>query len=236
MSRTSTVATLLLGTVMVFLQALSGAESGATGGSSLVEAPQQEHSVELPRSFQGMRLGMPRAEAVKASQHGALNQSSTRDVLRVAGKDRYIKEVAYRFHSGVLYQIQTHYRGERIPGGVEGLVGRLKEAYGRPIVDGAMTFAPDRGVLSETRTVWRDGRTEIVFLERESHLQEAPDLILEMTDLEVGQMKQRATREQQRQQMREIPIPLPERGVSKNTAAVSPGPVDGPRVVARASS
>jgi hypothetical protein len=163
---------------------------------------------------------MARGEVLRTAHHSVSNKKSERDMIVASGDDQYIKRVEHKFYNGSLYSLQTYYRQDRIPGGVEALAGRLKEAYGRPVVDGTVDFSPAPGVLSEKRTVWTDGRTEIALIEREPDIEAAPEVLLMMTDVLLAQKKEEARLDQQRKQIKDVPIPMPERDALRSTATL----------------
>jgi hypothetical protein len=107
---------------------------------------------------------MGRVDVLRTAHPGSINKGTQQDIVVSPARDRYVKRVEYGFHKGTLYRVETQYRPERIPGGVEALILRLKETYGAPVIEDAMTFAPAPGILSEKRIVWNDGRTEIAFI------------------------------------------------------------------------
>jgi hypothetical protein len=201
---------------LLALSLLGWMDEANAQASADMENSRVESAMELPRRFQGAELGMARGELLRTA--GLSNKRSERDVIVVPGRDRYIKQVEYRFYNGALYSMQTLYRPERIPGGVEALVVRLKNTYGRPVVDGAVTFSPAPGVLSEKRIVWNDGRTEIAFLECERDVETGPEFALVMTDLRLEQKREEALIEQERRLIGDVPIPMPERDRSSRTA------------------
>ncbi|HXF93652.1 MAG TPA: hypothetical protein VNK46_12930 [Nitrospiraceae bacterium] len=170
----------------------------------------------LPRSFQRARLGMALGEFSRVSPETAKTrrQNLATVTLTEPSSDPAIRRVLYRFHRGKLYEIQIHYRPERLPSGVTGLLARLKEIYGPPSVDREDHLDIDSGDLRRRRTVWQDGRTKITFLEREiidehGHRSE-PTLTL--TDLELERLRDADQNEQARRQVERIPIPLPDGG------------------------
>lgn len=212
--------------LMILMPLLGWTHDASADGSVRFDSRPVESHVELPRTFQGVRLGMGRVEVLRTRHNGSLNKASRGDVVVLQGQDRYVKRVEYDFYNGTLYSLQAHYRSERIPGGVDALVKRLKETYGPPVVDGAVTFAPAPGVLSEKRIVWSDGRTEIAFVEQERDIETNLEVVLLMADLELAHMKEAANREQQRQQIRDVPIPMPDGSTSNRTATGSAGGAD----------
>lgn len=209
--------------LLTFMLLLGWTNGGPAEASAQGDHPPVESHVELPRTFQGVHLGMGRVEVVRTAQKGSVMRASQNDVVVTPRKDRYVNRVEYRFYNGTLYSLETHYRADRIPGGAEALLMRLKETYGRPAVDGTVRYGPAPGVLSEKRVVWNDGRTEIAFVERERDIEAGPEVAVAMTDLQIAQMKEEATRERQRQQIRDVPIPMSDRATSSRVATISSG-------------
>ena len=199
----------------------------ADGSPDIASGGRGSSQVELPRSFQGVRLGMGRVELLRTMHTGSTSTVSQGDVVVVPGRDRYIKRVEYGFHKGALYRIFAQYRPDKIPGGVDAFIMRLKETYGEPVVDGALTFAPAPGILSEKRIVWNDGRTEIAYTERERDIDLRPEIALVMTDLQLAQMRDEAMHERQEDRLRDVPIPMPDRSTSNRTAGIASGLPDG---------
>jgi hypothetical protein len=177
----------------------------------------ERHS-DLPRQFLGVQLGMGRVEVARNAHNGP-SKVDKGDVIVMSRRDRYIKRVEYGFYNGALYRVQAFYRPERLIGGADTLVLRLKDAYGQPLVDREETIAPASDVLTETRTVWNDGRTEIALVERERGSELGRDIALIMTDVQLAQMKEDASREELRQRIQDVPIPLPDYHTSNRTAA-----------------
>jgi hypothetical protein len=67
--------------------------------------------------------------------------------------------------------------------------------------------------------VWTDGRTEITLVEREPDIEAAPEVMLIMTDVLIAQKKEEETLfDQQCKQIKDVPIPMPERDASRSTA------------------
>lgn len=208
----------------------NGYAASSTGGFPSVAAVESHgvnNRIELPRSFQGVRLGMGRVEVLRMTHPGSMDKATQEDSVVSPGRDRYVKRVEYGFYKGTLYRVKTQYRPERIPGGVEALILRLKETYGAPIIDGVGTIAPAPGILSEKRTVWNDGRTEIAFIEQERDIEIDPEIALVMVDVQLAQMKQEAADERRWQQIRDVPIPMPDRSTSNRTAGIAGNHADG---------
>lgn len=207
--------------LLILMMLLGWTSGGRADDSPQVDGRPVEGHVELPRTFQGVRLGMGRTEVVRTAHKGYVVSASRGDVVVTPRQDRYVKRLEYRFHNGALYSLETHYRADRIPGGVDALLMRLKETYGRPAIDGTVRYGPAPGVLSEKRVVWNDGRTEIAFVERERDIEAGLEVSVVMTDLQIAQMKEESMRERQRQQIRDVPIPMPDRAMSNRVATLS---------------
>lgn len=209
-------------TILFVLNCAPHAGADATRGD---DSSRVEQLVELPRTFQCVRLGMARGDVVRVA-HKGLVRATQENVVVMPGQDRYVKQVEYLFYNGTLYSMQTHYRPERIPGGAEALVKRLKDTYGPPAIDGNLQYGPAPGVLSEKQYVWSDGRTQIALVERERDIEAGAEIVLAMSDLQLMQIKDEATREQQRHQINDVPIPMPERASSNHTATRIPDRAD----------
>ncbi|MEX5283240.1 MAG: hypothetical protein NW700_16915 [Nitrospiraceae bacterium] len=168
----------------------------------------------LPRSFQGVRLGMPRHELVAAASDrgrtAVAGDERGQRSLAVLPNDRHLRRIEYRFYRNALQEMAIHYNLERIPLGHEGLLARLKESYGEPVAEQVEEFDPRPDVFSVKKTVWKDERTLIALAEvrkvREGT--ESYDLVLTMTDRALQQAYEREQEQRRRRQLREIPIPL----------------------------
>ncbi|HXF93429.1 MAG TPA: hypothetical protein VNK46_11785 [Nitrospiraceae bacterium] len=189
-----------------------------------VAEPTPANSV-LPRSFQGARLGMALTELVRTDPQIARTavQANGRqtETVAVASQDPHIHRVTYRFYRGALYEQAISYRPNQLPRGYEGLLDRLKQVYGRPVVENAEEYDLSRDIFSMRRTVWRDDATRIVLAEirKLTDGREQFELVLTMTDLALEQARDRTVQEQLRRKEQSIPIPLPDpRGTSARTA------------------
>jgi hypothetical protein len=96
-----------------------------------------------------------------------------------------------------LYEIEIRYRPEGLLKGTEGLLARLKESYGEPVMDRADELDIALNEIRRHRTVWQDAETRITLLERE------------YWDLKLARLRDVDQEEQVRRKMEEIPIPLP---------------------------
>ncbi|WP_447976826.1 hypothetical protein [Candidatus Nitrospira bockiana] len=229
MARTGTglISTLLVGALLL----VPGADGVVWSAPAPVHAVDQNESqgdsgqALLPRAFQHARLGMSLGElarldpqVVKQQGRGPKSESLTQP-----SKDPYIERLDYRFHNGALYELRIHYRAHRIEENLDVLLSHLKDLYGRPSADRSMEFDPAT-LRTEHRTVWSDGRTRIVLLEREREpdsLDRGNDIVLTMTDLRLERMKEDAIRAHQRQKITRIPVPLPDATLSKQTASAT---------------
>jgi len=168
----------------------------------------------LPRAFQQARLGMgtkellrlkPEMEKTKRLEGGTVT-------FTMASDDRYVRRVEYRFHAEKLYELTIHYRLDRLPHGVAGLLSQLKESYGQPALDREEHFDREHADISRWHTVWEDAQTRLTLLERQ-YLHEAKlltTLALTMTDLDLARRYDAEQEEQVRRKWRKVPIPMPE--------------------------
>ncbi len=184
----------------------------------------QGGAVTLPRSFQGVRLGMGQYDLMaitpelKRTMHGT-NGSLQRPLI-VLSKDRYLHHVEYRFSRGVLRELAIYYNHDHIPRGYEGLLARLKEAYGQPMTENMEEYDPRPDVFSVKKTVWKDHATMAVLSEvrkiRED--QEAYDVVLTLSDLALQQVYEQDQERRRREQELRIPIPLSEQATQEQRA------------------
>jgi hypothetical protein len=178
----------------------------------------------LPRSFQQAKLGMALGEFSRVSPESAKTrrQNLATVTLTEPSPDPTIRRVSYRFHRGTLYEIQIQYRPERLPSGATGLLTRLKEVYGPPVIDREDHLDIDSGDLRRRRTVWEDGRTKITFLEREfiDEHGNRTEPTLTLTDRALERLRNEDQDAQARRKVERIPIPLPDGGAGPGRAAV----------------
>lgn len=172
----------------------------------------EDQTRALPRAFQQVRLGMTSGEFMRLKPD--LAKTKRRNLATVSlsesSTNPYIRHIVYRFHAGTLYEVEIRYRPDRLQHGASGLLGRLKEVYGQPIVDRADEVDLDSGDLHRRRTVWEDGKTRITVLEREyfSGGKQEIELTLTMTDLYLARLRDTDQNEQARRKLQEVPIPL----------------------------
>jgi hypothetical protein len=182
----------------------------------------------LPRSFERATLGMGLGGFSRVSPESAKTrrQNLATVTLTEPSSDPAIRRVSYRFHRGTLYEIQIQYRSERLPSGATGLLARLKEVYGSPLVDREDQLDIDSGDLRRRRTVWEDGRTKITFLEREiiDKHGNRTELTLTLSDLDLERLRDQDQEAQARRRVERIPIPLPDRGPGPGRAAADSRP------------
>ncbi len=200
----------------------------------LVAEPSPATSV-LPRSFQGARLGMALTELARTAPQIARTalQASGRptETVTVASQDPHIHRITYRFYRGALYEQAISYRPDQLPRGYDGLLDRLKQVYGHPVVENVEEYDLSRDIFSVRKTVWKDDATRIILAEirRLTDGRERFELVLTMTDLALEQAREQTVQEQLRRKEQSVPIPLPDRqGASARTAR----PPEGDRLAA----
>ena len=182
----------------------------------------------LPRAFQQARLGMTFDELIRLKPE--LAKTRRRNLATVSVQttpsDPFIDRILYRFHRGKLYEIEIRYHADRLPKRTEGLLARLKESYGEPVVDRADELDIDLSEIRRHRTVWQDAETRITLLEREYWRDgnKTLEVTLTMTDQKLARLRDLDQEEQARRKMEEIPIPLPSAGpnaVSDRVGSIS---------------
>ncbi len=166
---------------------------------------------ELPRQFQGARLGMTMPELIGLQPNIAVTKRTHfATVTLIANpQDRYIQRIVYRFHEDVLYEIETRYRPDRLPKGSSGLLARLKQEYGPPTIERENELDETRVGVIRRRTVWQDAKTKIMLLERE-YLRDGnnvTEITLTMSDLLLQRRRDEAQDKQVNHKLQEIPIP-----------------------------
>ncbi len=184
----------------------------------------------LPRSFQGARLRMALTELARTDPQIARTamQANGRqtETVAVTSQDPHIYRVTYRFYRGALYEQAISYRPNRLPRGYDGLLDRLKQVYGRPVVENAEEYDLSRDIFSMRKTVWRDDATRIVLAEirKLTDGREQFELVLTMTDLALELARDRSVQEQLRRKEQSVPIPLPD---PQETSARTERPPEG---------
>lgn len=184
----------------------------------------QGGAVTLPRSFQGMRLGMGQYDLMTIAPELGRTVLGTNGPLQrpltVLSKDRHLQRVEYRFYRGVLRELAIYYNRDRIPRGYEGLLARLKETYGQPMIENVEEYDSRPDVFSVKKTVWKDHATMALLSEvrkiRED--QEAYDVVLTMSDLALQQAYEQDQERRRREQELRIPIPLSEQATQEQRA------------------
>jgi hypothetical protein len=165
----------------------------------------------LPREFQHARLGMTFGELIHLKPE--LAKTKRRNLatmtLRTTPSDPFLDRIVHRFHRDKLYEIEIRYRPEGLLKGVEGLLARLKESYGEPIMDRADELDITLNETGRHRTVWQDAETRITLLEREYWRDgnETQEVTLTMTDIKLARLRDVDQEEQTRRKIEEIPIP-----------------------------
>ena len=187
------------------------------GHSTAASAGQVQPDVgNLPRSFQGARLGMSQYEltsvAPAAGKTALIAKGLGDGTVTVPARDRHLKHIEYRLYRGVVREIAIYYRRDRIPGAYEGLLARLKASYGQPLAENVEEYDPRADVFSIRKTVWQDPRTksELVEVRRVRDGAEVHDLVLTMTDRGLQQQYEEEQAHRLRQQELSVPIPLPD--------------------------
>jgi len=167
----------------------------------------------LPRAFQQARLGMTFDELIRLKPELAKTKRRSLATISVqtTPSDPFIQRILHRFHRTRLYEIEIRYRPEGLLKGTEGLLARLKESYGEPVMDRADELDIALNEIRRHRTVWQDAETRITLLEREywDDGNERLEVTLTMTDLKLARLRDVDQEEQVRRKMEEIPIPLP---------------------------
>lgn len=184
-------------------------EGFALGGEKLVTMP----SAKLPRTFERARLGMGRYDLSEKVQEGRRNSGSTEgEVVTVRPKDPYVRSVQYQFHHGVLREIAIAYKSQRVPGGHQGLLSRLKDTYGQPIAENQDEYDLRPDVLTVRKTVWEDEATKMVLTNsrRLANGDEIQELVLTITDKTLQGAYEAEQNQHYRQKVGRVPIPLSE--------------------------
>lgn len=170
----------------------------------------------IPRTFQQGRLGMTFDELIRLKPELAKTKRRSLATVSVqtTPSDPFIQRILYRFHRTRLYEIEIRYRPEGLLKGTEGLLARLKESYGEPVMNRADELDIALNEIRRHRTVWQDAETRITLLEREywDDGNERLEVTLTMTDLKLARLRDADQEEQVRRKMEEIPIP----GASRN--------------------
>lgn len=166
----------------------------------------------LPRAFEHARLGMTFHDLTQTAP--ALKVATSRGEFRHVvqhPENRFVKRVDYHFVEDRLEQMTILYNANRLPAKGDKLLARLKELYGSPTSE-STDYRPEAGFLSEKKTVWQDGRTRVTFIQRiRFDDDEVLEVELGLVDLELEAMKHARLREEERRQVADIPIPLPDR-------------------------
>jgi hypothetical protein len=168
----------------------------------------------LPRVFQQAKLGMTLTELLSLKPNIAITKRTNFATVSLIAtpSDRYVQRVVYRFYEETLYEMEIRYRPDRLQHGASGLLARLKEQYGPPLVDRVDEVDFETTDITRRRTVWQDERTKITLLERE-YLRDGNNVIeitLTMTDLVLQRRHDEAQEKQVHHKLQEVPIPQPE--------------------------
>jgi hypothetical protein len=197
-------------------------------GALMCAAGAAAETDRLPRVFENARLGMAIEElaGLRALPAGAVSARKHKtDAVAVRSRDPHIDHVEYRFYRGVLYEQAIYYKRDRVPRGYAGLLQRLREEYGKPAIDDVWNMDDnDPEVFSSQKTVWRDGRTQLVLTEihRLREGRDQFDLVLTMTDRQLAQEQEQEKEARLRQQERRVPIPVRD-GQSRSRATAEAG-------------
>lgn len=208
---------LRIGCVMAVFALLSATVAAAESG-------------QLPRSFGNAQLAMAVEDLVRRhvvpADTASVGKHSTRTVM-VRSQNPHIDHMAYRFYRGALYEQAIYYRRNRVPRGYAGLLQRLREEYGKPVIDDRSDVDfDDPYVFSSRKTVWRDAHTQLVLTETHK-IQDGLDrfdLVLTMTDLPLMRERQQAEEDRLLQQERQVPIPVHHGRAVSGGRAKSNGP------------
>lgn len=165
---------------------------------------------KLPRSFEGVRLGMAEEEIATTVHHaGRIDRKSARHpIMTVQPKDRHLRHIEYRFHHGMLREIAISYNPNRVPGGYKSLVARLKEIYGQPAVEDREEYDPQPDVFSVTKTIWRDDVTTIVLTRSQRLDEERKEIVLTIMDRVLQKAYEDERIQEYRQRVFSVPVPL----------------------------
>ena len=189
----------------------------------------QEYTKErmLPRSFQGVRLGMTLSElttAVLDAKKVSLNRRDpAQHTVVIPSKDHAIQRVEYRFYNDRLRELAIYYTYGEVPGGFERLRERLQATYGEPAVADQTEYDTGPNIVSVKKTVWKDQATMSVLTQSHKmyHGRERYDLSLTITDSDLQQMLEQEQEQRRRQEELKVPIPLPDLGVQNKQTAMS---------------
>ena len=197
------------------------------GNSGILSFAAQEgpQNTGLPRSFQGAHLGMTLSElrhiVPDAKQVSLGQRARTHRTVVTPSKDRYVQRVEYRFYNDQLRELAIHYTSGEVPGGFERLRARLQETYGEPTVADQTDYDIGPHIASVKKTIWSDTATTSVLTQTLKVTQGRAlyDLVLTMTDRELQQMFEKDQEQNRRQELLQVPIPLPGAGMhNKQTA------------------
>lgn len=191
-----------------------------------IAAQDDTKEVALPRSFQGVHLGMRLFDLVAAvpdvSRVLLNRQDSGARTIAVRSKDRHVQRVEYRFYDNRLRELVI-YRNEEVPGGYQRLRDRLREFYGKPLVEDQKEEGYEQGlaVMSVRKTIWKDRATMSSLAEMRNIVDDTRKLILTITDLNLEQAFEEDQAQRRRQRELSIPIPLPDHSIQNRQEVIS---------------
>lgn len=184
-----------------------------------VAAPEETTESALPRSFQGARLGMPLSDlaaiAPDANRASLGRHDQSQRTVVVQSKDRYLRRIEYRFYNDHLRELAIYYNSDKVPGGYQRLLERLRESYGNPIV---VDQPEEYGLVR--RTVWKDRTTMSSLVESHKIIDDKAELILTIADLALQQAFEEDQEHRRRQRELSIPIPLPDHSIQNRRTAL----------------
>jgi hypothetical protein len=190
-----------------------------------IAAQDVSRDIALPRSFQGVSLGMPLSEFIAVVPDAKRTALSRRDqsqrTVVVPSKDRFLQRVEYRFYDDRLRELTIHYHHGQVPGGYQRMLARLKEHYGQPfLADQQEEYGLGSNVITVKKTTWKDRTTMSSLAESHRIIDDKPELALTITDLALQQAFVEEQEHRRRQRELSVPIPLPDH---QNRQAAAPG-------------
>ncbi len=197
--------------------------------ASGVAAQDDTKEVAVPRSFQGVRLGMTMSElgavVPDVNRVAVTRRDQTQRTVVIPSKDRYLQRVEYRFYNDRLRELAIYYNPVEVPGGYPRLLERLKNAYGKPIVidqrdEYGLGSKLASDVISAKKTIWKDRTTMASLAESRRVIDNRRDLLLTITDLDLQRAFEEDQEHRRRQQELRIPIPVPDTSAQNKQVSV----------------